>query len=226
MDTSGDLMRDIAAIHVSRLTAGWVDGPEVSVVARAENLPVPRPAGVRGQFWRWKVFVVGHQPFRLIGPTVMHEAVAHFGVRRLFGGQRWRRFMLGVSRAGAHGGDVLLRQLRRRVREDYPRMRPALEADELVAALAEQMYDHRSGRLVALNPMRKQAEAIAAALVREHLRPDLPVTCSEVEGVLLLAEHRLRHGGLAWGAERWARAAYRWAAVTTITAGCLFWSLA
>lgn len=222
----------LAAIEVAHLTSGWEYGPTVEVVPSVEDLPIPAPEDALGLYHRKKVYVVGAQPTENIARILAHEALAHAGTRTALGRVGWRRFMLALRSAATKGSDVFLRSLRARVLSVYVTAKgkrylsPAQEGDEILAALAEQSFDRRTGRILIHDPLRKQAEALAAQAVRQHLGWDVPVTCDQAEGMLIASEHTVRYGSPLWGAEYRARRIYQaLVAATTVlltVCGCLF----
>lgn len=73
-------------------------------------------------------------------------------------------------------------------------------ADEVAAAVAEIRMSPAAMRLQVHDSGRKQLAAVRGHLARELLLLDHPVCGAQLEGTLLLAERRLRHG----------RAFFRW----------------
>lgn len=206
----------LARIEAQRLAAAWPHGPAIRVVATARELPGAPCEQAIGRFRGGRVFLVAGQGPVSIGRTAAHEAIGHAGVRLALGRAAWRRFVLGLRTAAAKGSDTFLRGLRRRVRSTYTdargrALRPALEGDEILAAMAEEVFDRRSGRVLVHDPVQKQAEALVALAAREWGLA-VPVTASEAEGVLLLAERRLRDGDLVFGLSVRARRVFRWLA--------------
>jgi hypothetical protein len=225
---SATLRQSLTAIEVARVSAGWVDGPEVHVVATAADLPVAAPSDARGLFWGRSVYVVARQPSAMVAPTLAHEAT-HFALRDTLSPSLWRRFMLAVRKAARKGRDTYLRRLNRQVESIYVdgagrrTLRPAAVGDEIVAALAEETFDRRTGRFLVHDPLLAEADAAIGMIAREVLRVDYEVDARQVQGAILLAEHRLRYGGLGFGAWYWTKRIAQWAA---ITAGLLgFWLL-
>jgi hypothetical protein len=217
------LKQSLATIEVARICARWEGGPEVQVVDTAAQMPVPMPPDAVGLFYRRRVFVVAQQPAQDIAPILAHEAIGHYGLRAVLGGG-WRRFILAVRTAAYKGGDLFLRRVRRRVRNVYVDergrrcLRPIQEGDEIAARVAELLFDRRTGRLLTPDPLACQAEAIVGQLAREFIDAQHPVNERQLVGALLLAEHRLRYGSLAWGASYRARRLYHALAVAVGTA--------
>lgn len=205
----------LASIEISHLTAEWEYGPPVEVVSNIEDLPVKAPDDAVGLYYRKKVYIVAAQPNKNIAKTLAHEALAHAGTRTALGGAGCRRFMLALRSAAMKGSDVLLRRLWTRVIAVYVDGRgrrylsPAQEGNEILAALAEQSFDRRTGRILIHYPLRKQAEALAAQAVRQHLGIPVAVTGNQAEGMLIASEHTVRYGSPLWGAEYRARRIYQ-----------------
>lgn len=205
----------LASIEISQLIAEWEYGPPVEVVSNIEDLPVKAPDDAVGLYYRKKVYIVAAQPNKNIAKTLAHEALAHAGTRTALGGAGCRRFMLALRSAAMKGSDVLLRRLRTRVIAVYVDGRgqrylsPAQEGNEILAALAEQSFDRRTGRILIHYPLRKQAEALAAQAVRQHLGIPVAVTSDQAEGMLIASEHTVRYGSPLWGAEYRARRIYQ-----------------
>lgn len=206
----------LARIEVSRLTAAWDGAPSIEVVPTAAALPVKdAPADTVGMFLRGRVFVVAEQPPELLAKTLAHEAIGHAGAQLALGSS-WRLFALAVHRAAAKGGDVFLRGLRKRVRAHYigsdgrPNLRPSRFGDELLAHAAGELFDRRTGRVLVVNPMLAQCEALVGLTARD-LGIDYPVDTRQVEGAVLLAERQLRHGDLLLGIPTKAKRVLQWA---------------
>jgi hypothetical protein len=218
----------IARIAVARVTSEWRAAPRITVVPTSAQFPIPNaPADAAGLYFRQQVFLSADQPDDQLQRVLAHEVIGHHAVRQTFGGLAWRRLVLGVHRAAQKGTDTMLRALRCRVRRNYAdaNMRPSVEGDEIVAALAEQVFDPRTGRILVHEPELKMGEAAIAYVAREHLKSDRPVTSRELEGVLLLSEHSLRHGSLFWGIPLHVRRTYYRAAVAVAGLTWICWAL-
>lgn len=143
-----------------------------------------------------------HQKSEVI-ETLAHEVVGHHGMRQALGGL-WRPFMQAIQ-SGARGGDPRLNRIRKHVARAYVdqsgqcNLNPIAHSDEMAAALAQLRFSGKSGRLEVARPMRKLAKAAVGHLSRECLLLDAPADFGELEGNLLLAEHKLRYGGHFWG---------------------------
>jgi hypothetical protein len=217
----------LTAIEVGRLSREWVDGPKVHVVATAQDLPVVVSSDARGLYHRNQVYVVADQPQSMVAQTLAHEALAHFAMRDLFGRPLWRRFALAVRSGARRGSDAFLRHLRVRVETVYRdgqgrrQLTPRQLGDEIAAALAEECFDRRTGRLLVHDPLLAEAEAAIGLVAREVLRVDYEVTHRQLQGALLLAEHRLRYGSLFWGVPYRAKRACL--AACAIAAGLVAW---
>lgn len=209
----------LAALEVASITKAWAHGPEVLVVPDVEDLPFTASPDTRGVFTSLRVFIVASKARHRIGTTLAHEAIGHAGLRLALGPAAWRRFMLAVHRAACKGGDTFLRRLRCHIRQTYcdergrRYLKPALEADELVASAAEEVFDRRSGRVLVHDPGIKQAE-FALGLMARGIGINMPVDSRQVEGALLVAERTLRDGDPFWGTTVRARRVVRWVAFT------------
>lgn len=191
---------------VLRLTGQWRGAPPVTVVPSARDLPFAVPDDTRGAFLRGsgRAYIVANaQTLDLVPDTVAHEVLGHHAFHATLG-QRWQSFMIGLQQ-GMRSGDWRLQCFRDHVRSIYVgadgscNLRPVQESDEVVAAIVESRFSHESLRMEIQDPVRKRALAIAGQIARERLYLDRPVTFQELEGMILEAEHRLRHGGPLWG---------------------------
>ncbi len=106
---------------------------------------------------------------------------------------------------GLRSGDTRLSYARSLVRDAYKdesgafNLSPVSESDEITALAAEIGYDAATSRMLIQQPMRKLAVAAFGQFAREGLYLNHPATFEQLEGMLLTAEHRLRHGGPFWG---------------------------
>lgn len=195
-----------ASAVVDRIVSAWRGAPPVAVVAWPEDLPVNgAPGDTRGLYHRGAAWVVAKTQLYpdQAAETTAHEVIGHHAVREILG-SAWRSFMHAIH-DGANSGDVALNNFRSYVREVYVNdqgecnLSRAAVADEITAAITEARFDSASGRLAIDQPTRKLALAVAAHLKREALYLNSPATLDELEGALLIAEHRLRHGGMLFG---------------------------
>lgn len=183
---------------VDRLTARWRAAPPVTIVASAGDLPFPAPADVEGAYSNGQVLLVADAltPGRAV-QVLGHEAIGHHSLRATLG-KAWPSFLSGVL-AGSRR-DALLGSARAHVERTYIDASGACElthrqvADEVAAALAEARMNPAALRLQVEEPGRKQLAAVRGHLAREVLLLDHPVCGAQLEGTLLLAERRLRHG--------------------------------
>lgn len=202
-----------AEAEVLRLTGEWRAGPRVTVVGTPADLPIHAPPDdARGMFHKGNVWLVAStQPAVGLADVVNHEAVAHFGLRQLYG-RHWGSFMQAVT-GGVRSGDAELLEMRHHVRRAYVNgdgsfaLNPIQEADEISAALAENWTRRTSGRVEAPSPLKKQVKAAWGFFARERLYVDRPVSSDELQGALLAAQHRIRHGdaffGIGFQVRRW-----------------------
>ncbi|WP_114970214.1 hypothetical protein [Rhodoferax ferrireducens] len=189
---------------VQRLSSAWHGSPPVTVVRATIDLPIPAPEDVRGMWFRGGAWiVVNTQPLSAVGGTLAHEAIGHGAMRETLG-QHWRGFMHNIQ-SGLRGGDHRLHYFREHVRSVYVddsgvcNLSPVSESDEITAALVEHRFDGESGRLSISSPLRKFLRAASGHFYREALYLDRPVDFEQLEGTILAAEHRLRHGGSFFG---------------------------
>lgn len=144
-------------------------------------------------FCREGVFVVEH-PSCELEAVLLHESIAHHGVRQLLGRRAWGDQMVAVL-AGVREGDPRLHAIRRHVTRLYgDDMPPRLMADEFIARLTELRADPRTGRLRIERPLAKRWAALRARIARDLLHRSIPATMEEVEGVLLESEGLIRDG--------------------------------
>lgn len=191
-----------AEAEVQRLTGAWRGGPSITVVATPADLPVKAPSDARGLFRTGGIWLVAStQPAKALADAVNHEAIAHFGLRQLYG-RHWQSFMQGV-RVGARSGDCELLEMQYHVHRAYGRgtLSPIQEADEISAAVAETHTKLKSGRIEIKMPIRKRAMAAWGFIAREGLYFDQPVSGKQLQGALLEAQHRIRYGGPIFGIE-------------------------
>jgi len=185
---------------VSSIVESWRGGTPVTVVASVNDLPVKVPADVKGLYRSGETWIVaGTQPIWQVAQTVAHEVLGHHAMRQTLG-SGWRPFMHAIQH-GIRSGDHRLQIARTMVRSAYIdesgrfNLSPVGESDEMVALVAELGFDAKQGCLTIENPVRKVAAAVTGQFARETLYLDRPATFEELEGALLAAEHRLRHGG-------------------------------
>lgn len=191
---------------VQRLTASWRGAPPVRVVQQTADLPMPVPEDVRGVYRArgGDVWIIEATQLRSEIPgTVAHEVLGHHAPRKALGAN-WSTFM-GALQSGIRAGDARLLHVRDRVRAAYVDDSGAFnlsriqEADEITAHCAELAFDGQRGRLHVGLPTRRRFEAAKGQFLRDALYADVPATFDQLVGVLLAAEHRLRHGGPLWG---------------------------
>lgn len=191
---------------VQRLTASWRAAPPVRVVQQTADLPMPVPEDVRGVYRArgGDVWIIEATQLRSEIPgTVAHEVLGHHAPRKALGAN-WSTFM-GALHSGIRAGDARLLHVRNRVRSAYVDDSGAFnlsriqEADEITAHCAELAFDGQRGRLHVGAPLRRRFEAAKGQFLRDALYADVPATFDQLVGVLLAAEHRLRHGGPLWG---------------------------
>lgn len=197
--------------EVRRLTGGWKNLPPVHVVQDHKRLPVLASRDTEGLAHRGEVFLVGDQRPARVAQLLGHELLAHTGLRRILGRERWAGFM-GAIADGARRGDPILERCREHVRSVYRDDRGELylgtlsEADEMAACLGELLFDPATRPVLIEGGDRKRLRALARQLQREVLLLDIPADADEVVGGLLQAEDEMRDG-LRGPAAWWYRAA-------------------
>lgn len=189
---------------VDQLVSNWRAAPPVRVVEIVDDLPCKVYDDTRGLYRRGEAWIVANACTKSeVIETLAHEVVGHHGMRQALGGL-WRPFMQAIQ-SGARGGDPRLNRIRKHVARAYVdqsgqcNLNPIAHSDEMAAALAQLRFSGESGRLEVARPMRKVAKAAVGHLSREALLLDVPADFGELEGNLLLAEHKLRYGGHFWG---------------------------
>lgn len=193
-----------AKLAVDHIVGNWLGAPPVEVVARVSDLPISAPADVRGFYRKGSAWIVADTHiFHSVGATVAHEILGHHGVRESLG-TNWRPFMHSIQ-DGLRSGDKRLQLVRSEVRSNYVddagrfNLSSVAESDEIVACVAEYGFDPVAGRLIIQKPAHKLAIAAKGQFMRETMYMDHPATFEQLEGELVAAEHRLRHGGPVWG---------------------------
>lgn len=178
---------------VASIASEWRGGPPVTVVRTPAELPVRAPDDARGLLLGGRAWLVSSTQSPMDMPrTLVHEAVGHHGMRQLLG-RSWGAAMGAIS-AGA-ASDPVLAELQHGVRAVYGVMPRAAEADEVAAHLSEMLLaGPLTGRLHADGRRGKVVQALAGLLAREGLLLDRPARSGELIGLLLLAEHLVRHG--------------------------------
>jgi hypothetical protein len=193
-----------AKLAVDQIVGNWAGAPHVEVVAQTTDLPIAAPADARGLYRKGAAWIVADtHEYHDVGATLAHEVLGHHGVRESLGA-KWRPFMHAIQ-DGVRAGDMRLRFLRGEVRAAYVdhagefNLSSLAESDEIVAAVAEYGFDPVACRLRIQKPAHKLATAAKGQFLREALYLDRPATFEQLEGALVAAEHRLRHGGPVWG---------------------------
>lgn len=202
-----------AAATVSWFTSQWRAGPKVSIAPTARHLPFNAPDDARGLHWRGEVHVVASQPADSLAQTMVHEAIGHFGMRELLGGE-WPHFMRHIQ-LGIQERDPGLLKIQAHIRRAYVDddgqfcLSPMQEADEIAAYVAEEILCMRTGEIRPARPWTQVLEAVSGRLLREGLCLERAVTRSELEGMLFLAARHLEGGALA-PVRRWIGRVWGW----------------
>lgn len=200
--------------EASRLTSAWRGGPGVTLVQSVADLPFPAPSDVRGAFLpgSGEIFIVANsQTSGQVAGTMAHEVLGHRGLRADLG-RSWKEFMFGIQ-SGLRSGDGQLQRFRDGVRSVYVdnngvfNLSAVQESDEITAAVVEARFRGDTGRMHVDQPLKKRISAAMGHFYREALYADKPVSLHQLEGALLAAEHRLRHGdgffGIGFRVRRW-----------------------
>jgi hypothetical protein len=139
---------------VQQMTANWKGGPLVHVVDTYRDLPAQlnAPAGVRGVHSNGQVWIVASSHRRganlreAVGSTLAHEAVAHYGLRKILGDD-FDRMLTRPMRLAIASGNKPMRELRDFVRQAYRdadgtyNLTAHQEADEMAALAVEKAVD-------------------------------------------------------------------------------------
>lgn len=196
---------------VDQLVSQWRAAPRVTVVEIVDDLPCKTYDDTKGMLHRGQAWIVANACTKSeVVETLAHEVVGHHAMRQALGGL-WRPFMQALH-AGARD-DHRLSMIQRRVTGVYVDgkngcyLSALQQGDEMAAHLAEWRIRPDTGRLDVARPARKMAKAAVGHLSREGLYMDSPADFEELEGNLLLAEHKLRFGGHLWGVGYWLK---RW----------------
>jgi hypothetical protein len=193
-----------AATITDAITSKWRGRTAITVVANPSDLPITAPDDARGLYKGGETWIVANtQPSWQVAQTLAHEMLGHHAMRKSLG-SKWRPFMHAIQ-DGIRAGDERLQFMRGEVRAAYVdhagefNLSSLAESDEIVAAVAEYGFDPVAGRLRIQKPGHKLATAAKGQFLRETLYLDRPATFEQLEGALVAAEHRLRHGGPVWG---------------------------
>lgn len=193
-----------AATITEAITSKWRGHTAITVVANPTDLPIPAPDDARGLYKGGETWIVANtQPSWQVAQTLVHEMLGHHSMRKSLG-TGWRPFMHAIQ-AGLRSGDPQLKVARGMVRSAYVddfgafNLSAIGESDEIVALAAELGFNAEAGRMGIAQPARKMAIAAAGQFAREQLYMERPAKFADVEGMLLTAEHHLRHGGPLWG---------------------------
>jgi hypothetical protein len=194
---------DVQSI-VDAVTAKWVNGPRVTVVQTAAELPGDdNPADVRGLYMRGHVWIVAgaHRTAKdakhSILRTLAHESIAHFGLRAMLGRDGWNRLMRDIQ-LGVKSGNKELQRISAYVRKTYVdedgnfMLSEAQEADEIAAKAVEEAID-ADGNFRPGFAFLKAAFARVAQFLRE-IGIDVTFTNAELQGMLVLSMQNMERG--------------------------------
>jgi len=203
---------------VDEMTAGWKNGPRITVVETAADLPGDNPSDVRGLYTRGHIYIVarahrnGKDLRRTIARTLAHEAVAHFGLRDMLGREGWYQLMRNIQ-LGIKAGNKALREIQAYVREVYTDadgnvyLQPDAEADEIAARAVELAIDEQGNFRPGFGFL-KSVWARVAQFLRDHgIR--VSFSNAELQGMLVLSMRNLQAGERTAGGGQLAVAAAR-----------------
>jgi hypothetical protein len=213
----GAMVSEVEPI-VRQITAGWKAGPEVHVVATSADLParLKAPAGVRGVHSHGEVWIVaaahrrGADLREAVGSTLAHEAVAHYGLRKILGPD-FDRLLTKQMRLAIASGNKPMRELRDFVRQEYRdqdgsyNLTAHQEADEMAALAVEKAVD-ANGEFRPGYSWLKSVWARVAQFLRD-LGITVKFTNAELHGMLVQAMASLKAGNRLAGGARSAAAA-------------------
>lgn len=180
--------------EVTRLTKRWQGGPQVEVVPNFESIPdevrTQLPAKANAAYdGSGTLYIVAN---RMRGgadirAALAHEAYAHYGTKAMLGPQ-WGAFLARVS--ALKESDPSIRSAADSVFQRYGELEPDVEADEIVAHLAEN-YSSISGRAKLM-----MAQVIAAVkdFMRNRLGINLDWTASDVLDMIARAKRHVQVG--------------------------------
>jgi len=203
---------------VDEMTAGWKNGPHITVVETAADLPGDNPSDVRGLYTRGHIYIVarahrnGKDLRRTIARTLAHEAVAHFGLRDMLERDGWYQLMRNIQ-MGIKAGNKALREIQAYVREVYTdadgnfNLHPDAEADEIAARAVELAID-QDGNFRPGFGFLKSVWARVAQFLRD-LGVTVQFSNAELQGMLVLSMRGLEAGQRTAGGGQLAVAAAR-----------------
>ena len=145
---AGRMTVEAARKVIDPIIAKWTNAPRVVVVAAPSDLPMQAPDDARGVYHQGTVYIVasGHNSGHSGGlmRTLAHEAVAHYGLRGLLGGDGYQRF-LNQMQVSMRMGNKALIEIRDDVRSRYGQLSALKEADEIAARAVELGVDQKTG---------------------------------------------------------------------------------
>lgn len=187
---------------VDSLAAGWKDKPTIHVVESVADMPGDHPADTRGMYRRGEVWIVASAPEHNtragVAKTLAHEAVAHYGLRKMLGREAWTRLMRDIQ-LGIRAKNKALLALQAEVREAYVdeegdfALSAAEEADEIAARAVEQALD-AEGNFRPGFAFLKAAFARVAQFLRGILGERVTFTNTELQGMLVLSMRNMERG--------------------------------
>uniref|UniRef100_UPI003D0C51C7 LPD23 domain-containing protein n=1 Tax=Ramlibacter sp. TaxID=1917967 RepID=UPI003D0C51C7 len=188
---------------VDEHTAGWKSGPRVHVVPTAADLPIAAPDDTRGLHLNGEVYVVAsaHRADaglnQRVAVTLAHEAIAHYGLRKILGPAAFKRFLGDIQLAIASGNKPLT-EIRAYVRRTYRNddgsytLTRGQESDEIAARAVEMAVDDEGNFRPGFSWL-KSVWARVAQFLRD-LGLKVPFTNTELHGMLVLSMRGLERG--------------------------------
>lgn len=200
---------------VNQLSAKWKNGPNILVVSSVADLRVDAPSDVRGLYNQGTVYIVaGAVNTRTeVAKVLMHEAIAHYGLREMLGRDGWNTLMSQIQLAIASGNKPL-QKIQAEIRNIYvdesgkQYLTPGLEADEIAAKVVEEAIDKATGEFRPGFGFVKSVYAKIAQFLRD-IGLDVKFTHAELHGALVNAMRNMEAGQRTSGQPSVAMAAAR-----------------
>lgn len=201
---------------VDEMTSGWKNGPRITVVETAADLPGNNPPDVRGLYSRGRLWIVAGTPAHRtragLARTLAHEAVAHHGLRQMLGREGWSQLMANIQ-LGIRAKNKELLRIQQIVREAYVddtgsfALNPTQEADEIAARAVEEAID-ADGNFRPGFAFLKAVWARVAQFLRD-IGIRVPFSNRELQGMLVLSMRGLEAGSRTAGGAQVAVSAAR-----------------
>jgi hypothetical protein len=210
-------LSEVQAI-VNQVSKKWGSGPALKVVATPADLPIPAPDDARGLIRKGTAYVVaGNMQNRSdVHKTLAHEAIGHYGLWKLLGAEKTRRFERSLQLA-LKSGNKPLNEISKKVRSLYVdengdfNLTPAQEANEIAAFAVENALD-ADGNFKPGYGFFKQLWADIAQFLRD-IGIDISFTNVELQGLLISSMKGLEAGQRLGGGNELVVAAGRGAEI-------------